>query len=368
MLPLRNSTLSRRNFLKSAAGLATVLVTGCSPGNKQLKHSPRSRMGTLPSSTLGARFANPENLGTHSYYNRGSENNGIIYTRRGGHIDLAHLGTAADWTAYLTALTKYNLSSHSTEFSFKSPEKERYFIKINYPRQWNLIDSTTKERTKKDISLKLGKYLASSLMTWHEIITWHGHSIKSSAFSWEDTYSNNLGVQLAGIAIKNIKTNFNDSMTRTLNKALEYLEVVDRKTAKQASRAIAGKWYGGGTLWAVNMKKRNLDTGIGPIPPYRELRKGFITPWLVREMGHATPVLFPVPQPSVLHSNGFYIQVTMHPKTRSGKKVARKLNKKTINPETDIPITMERIVREAVSKHGENVGRPYDNVMVALSK
>ena len=40
-------------------------------------------------------------LGPHGYLGNAGEGNGIIYTRRGGFVDMAHLRDQADWTAYL---------------------------------------------------------------------------------------------------------------------------------------------------------------------------------------------------------------------------------------------------------------------------
>ena len=40
-------------------------------------------------------------LGTHHYLGSKSENNGILYTKRGGFIDFGHLRDIIDWTAFL---------------------------------------------------------------------------------------------------------------------------------------------------------------------------------------------------------------------------------------------------------------------------
>src|SRR5665647_3519774 len=41
-----------------------------------------------------------DQLGPHGYLGNAGEGNGIIYTRRGGFVDMGHLRDQADWTAY----------------------------------------------------------------------------------------------------------------------------------------------------------------------------------------------------------------------------------------------------------------------------
>jgi hypothetical protein len=56
----------------------------------------------LPHLDPGTPWAG-QKLGTHGYYYRPSEKNGIGYACRAGHVDIMHVRIAADWTAYLPA-------------------------------------------------------------------------------------------------------------------------------------------------------------------------------------------------------------------------------------------------------------------------
>ena len=76
---------------------------------------PRLRFGSYPSSTLATKFLGAD-IGTHGYYYTYSEKNGIVYTLRGGHIDTAHVRIAADWTAYLSALTYKHVMDNESGF------------------------------------------------------------------------------------------------------------------------------------------------------------------------------------------------------------------------------------------------------------
>jgi hypothetical protein len=145
------------------------------------------------------RFIGPDDLGPHCYWLDGTEDNGILYTCRAGHIDIAHVRKAADWTGFLAALTLECLQEGRTAFQFKLREPSRYFVELTYPQGWDALPADEKERVAREVSRQLGQYLAYTAMTWHEILTWFGFKPKGyrsefpSAFSWEDNYSNLLG-------------------------------------------------------------------------------------------------------------------------------------------------------------------------------
>ena len=97
---------------------------------------PRIRLSCYASSTVGTTYVDPENLGRHGYRNGGGEKNGIVYTCRGGHIDIAHLRKAADWTAFLAEKTFEQLRRNRSEFSFKFYEPSKYIVHVSYPSTW----------------------------------------------------------------------------------------------------------------------------------------------------------------------------------------------------------------------------------------
>src|SRR5512143_2920690 len=77
---------------------------------------PRIRFGTYPSANIGTFFKGP-NLGAHGYSFTLAEKDGVAYTCRGGTIDVIHVRIAADWTAYLAAVTYRHLMNHDSGFS-----------------------------------------------------------------------------------------------------------------------------------------------------------------------------------------------------------------------------------------------------------
>ena len=128
-----------------------------------------------------------EKIGTHHYLGDPSEENGIIYSRRGGFIDMAHLRDQSDWTAYLYSQMLENKKSGSLSMLLGREGGEKN-LNVDISALSNL-----------DMIHLAGK-IAYDLSVWHEIATWFGASTipfvpeRYSSFSIEDPYSNLLGV------------------------------------------------------------------------------------------------------------------------------------------------------------------------------
>lgn len=170
-----------------------------------------------------------EKIGPHKYLGSSIEKNGLVYTRRGGFIDLGHLRDQADWTAYLYTLILTN--------------KEKGKVKINLGNEGGKKILTAK--WDKNIDSTDAIYLAAKitydLSVWHEISTWFGACYvpffpeRYSSFSVEDIYSNMLGVTLG---IEALKSNlpYEEAMTLLLAETLHNLDVV--KTEKETYDAL----------------------------------------------------------------------------------------------------------------------------------
>ncbi len=105
-----------------------------------------------------------DKIGAHHYLGDASEENGIVYTRRGGFIDMGHLRDQVDWTAFLyTQLTENKTNGKlSMVLGREGGEKT-----LNAFISSNLTDQ--------DLILLAGK-IAYDLSVWHEIATWFGAS------------------------------------------------------------------------------------------------------------------------------------------------------------------------------------------------
>lgn len=319
--------------------------------------APRPRRGAYPAAVLGLPFLGP-NLGTHGYYYRPSEKDGIVYTCRGGHIDIAHLRIAADWTAYLAAKTYRHLMNHDSGFSFKlTVDRSREYVRFTYPDDWSRLPESQRRAIAREIALAVGPYLAYTMTTWHEILTWFGFKCIGlptefqSAFSWEDSFSNLLGTILAVRALQDTQHPFNEAMRIVLAEELETLGVQPAGVARQASESVKGTWYTGDITLLVTMRKRNFDIG---------LIDGMVTPTLVPNVAacpDAQPLSYPVPKLTVLARHGFAMTVDIEPREWESGKILRVAHgndpKKRVYPEMHFPIIMDHIRQAATALYSE---------------
>ena len=178
-----------------------------------------------------------EDIGPHHYLGNRSEGNGIIYTRRGGFIDLGHLRDQADWTAYLYEVIRTNKGNPGFE------------LKLGYEGGTKKLVLNIPDNLSETNSMILAGRIAYDLSVWHEIATWFGVSSipfvpeRYSSFSIEDNYSNLLGATL-GIESLESDLPFCDAMTKLLNEKLIELGRVDSVSQTyDAMEKVLNKWW-----------------------------------------------------------------------------------------------------------------------------
>ncbi len=202
------------------------------------------------------------------------ENNGLLYTCRGGFIDTAHVRDYVDWTTYLAAELARNLSRGVT---IELPDEGGQRRIISQPVDPDLIDRYGVTR----ITLRLAQWIGFQLSVWHEIATWFGWSwVKTfpetaSAFSPEDLYSNMLGVKIIGALAERRSGRsehlYNKAVDIWLALVLEHLQPVPQSVAIEAMHSIDGYWW--------DSSRRLPDKEL-------TLRRNFdidetVTPWLI---------------------------------------------------------------------------------------
>ena len=149
----------------------------------------------LPFITLN-KIVNTTTLGNHQYLNGKTENNGIIYTEKAGFIDIAHVRDQADWTAYL-----YNKLIHL-------PKDTLHRIDLGKELGNKVLSITIPSNLSQNDILNIAGNIAYDLSTWHEIASWFGATQapilneRFSSFSFEDNFSNALGIYLGKQAIQ----------------------------------------------------------------------------------------------------------------------------------------------------------------------
>jgi hypothetical protein len=345
----------------AAAGCGVIPDKGLrGPASDVVVHGfnfgPRIRYGAYPTAILGTAWAG-EKLGTHGYYFRLSEKNGIAYTCRGGHIDIMHVRIAADWTAYLAAESYKHIMRGDKIFSYKLlVDRSRNYVTVSYPENWQSLSKDQQNRIAREVALAMGPYMTFTMVTWHEIMTWYGFNVivlpteYASAFSWEDSYSNLVGTRLAVRALRDTEHSYNEAMKIVLDEEMKKLGVQPAKVSKQVSESVYGDWYSGRVSMFVDMRKRNFDVGLDD---------GWITPTLLPDVPgceNAEPISYPVPTLDALAKYGFAATVEIEPREWEKNKVLRIVypdkKGKRIIPAEHFPAIMAQIRKEAEAKYG----------------
>ncbi|WP_152557163.1 DUF4056 domain-containing protein [Photobacterium sanctipauli] len=176
----------------------------------------------------------------------GSENNGILYTKQGGFIDLAHVRDTADDTIglffeILANLGKAHRIELPAELGPRYIEMKAFDVSaLNDEQKWSVAAH---------LAARLAYFKAES----HEIAQWHGYTSFSgwpetiSAYSLEDLYSNMLGAKIVLNLIQQRKVlsevEYNQNVSLWLNASLQELGIVDKAQAKEVLAAVDGKWW-----------------------------------------------------------------------------------------------------------------------------
>lgn len=196
--------------------------------------------------TLGHHHYNDSALGAvKNLVGLSDEQNGLIYTHRGGFIDIAHVRDTADNTFYIFSKIYPKLGQRWRFF---------YSEELGLRRiQLNAFTPPASMAARYTLAAGLAGKLAFELAQWHEIAQWYGFqsvpgfSEEVSAFSPEDLYSNLLGARLAVTVILQGHAGsieaYNQAMDKVLQQALVGLGVVTRQETERQFREVDGDWW-----------------------------------------------------------------------------------------------------------------------------
>jgi len=178
-----------------------------------------------------------EKIGPHHYLGDASEENGIIYSRRGGFIDMAHLRDQCDWTAYLYSQMLENKMKGILSMVLGREGGEKT-LNVIIPSNFTNLDM-----------IHLSGKIAYDLSVWHEIATWFGASTipfvpeRYSSFSIEDPYSNLLGVTIGMQALQS-ELPYEQAVTQIIKKYLKDLDAVSNEAETYlAMEAVRDIWW-----------------------------------------------------------------------------------------------------------------------------
>jgi hypothetical protein len=301
-------------------------------------------------------------LGPHSYGFSFREQSGIVYTARGGHIDITHVRKAADWSAYLAYQLRATLLADAPYYAYRMREPSVYHVRVRYPAGWAALPQDVKARIAADIGVELGRYLSFVGTTWHEMLTWFGfkstgfYSEYPSAFSWEDSYSNLLGSHLGALAVRDPDNNYDRAMTVALASELRRLRARSPDVAEQAGEAVRDWWFVSRFVFC-DMIKRNLDIGADD---------GCVTPWVVPgfcDSGECLPLSYAAPSLDFLDEYGFAVDIEIEPLEWERHEIIRALHlasaerEPRIVPARDFGPIIEVIRAQAIGRYGSTVDR-----------
>lgn len=323
---------------------------------------PRIRFGCYATSTLGTVYLS-DNLGPHGYHLDLFERNGVVYTCRAGHVDVIHVRIAADWTAYLTAKSFKNIMDNEPYFSFgMAVDRSTNHVNISFPENWADLPQDERAVIAKEVATALGPYLAFTMTTWHEILTWFGFKSVGfatefpSAFSWEDSFSNLLGTIIAMRALQDETHPYNRALAIALDEEMDRLGIQPAHIARRASEQVKGEWFTGSFLFFVDIKKRNFDIGLDD---------GEVTPTMLCCTGRCDedvePVSYPVPTLDVLEKHGFSIELQIEPREWERDAILEvvypdaKQRKRRVDPTTHFARIMDHVKQDAIRRYGQNV-------------
>lgn len=226
-----------------------------------------------------------EDLGRHEYDNgvltfdldlarfATVENDGLVYTCRGGFVDTGHVRDYADLTLFL-ALRLVAALPGPAEVVLPGDGAVRRVRLQSVPAE------ALAGADRWEWAVRLAQYAAYHLSVFHELVTWYGHqtnpawSEKASAFTPEDAYSNLLGIRIAGgiIGRQGMRTrhDWDLSMDAWLPRMLRRLHPLPRDLGRRAMKDVDGLWWDSRrVLPDVRAVPRRSFAVASPLLPWR---------------------------------------------------------------------------------------------------
>ncbi len=188
-------------------------------------------------------------VGRHSYLTDGelTENNGLVYTRRGGFVDTAHTRDNADTAAFLALKLRPLLACGQGRLDFGSKGGERG-IRITKP-----VPAKDLVRTSDLLAIRI----TFDLSVWTELVQYYGLTKFRgaqeiySAFTVDDLYSNLLGAQL-GVAALESRVPYDRAMDIALATAFQNLGAVSQAETRRVLARLAGTWWRPDYAWPAS--------------------------------------------------------------------------------------------------------------------
>lgn len=241
-----------------------------------LEHTqtPVRRFGMLPTPYvtpfLRTRLVERTELGPHDWRTHDGEYAGLMYSCRGGFLDLDHVRDAADWYAHLHRQVQAAVLAGAGTVQVDSADRDTT-LALRWQRPGD-ADAAATEAAIDTMSTQLTWWMLS----WHEVITWLGYSRvppfseRASAFSFEDGYSHLVGLQVGRRALRRAEP-WNQAVTAELDATLGELGAASRNTTSLALERVKDQWWSSQRSWPANgfVMRRHVALGVdAPLLPW----------------------------------------------------------------------------------------------------
>jgi hypothetical protein len=344
---------------------------------------PRDRIGALPFPGPFTLYtvADPNRLGKHRYGRLGripilqteEKERGIIYARKAGFIDVAHIRESCDWTRYFTMQLRKAIKAGNTEVSLVGKNDARLLIDLKYPDGWSTLPEAERNGLGEELAIRGGQQLGYLTMTWHELITWFGWrklfliDEQPSAFTYDDTMSHMVGIRVAGRALRDNRGGWDAAVTRNLKEVMKEIGAVTPVQTELAVDAVEGRWWKDG---------EPLKRQFAP-PPGDDVS---VTPWLVEGLPFARidEAAEPFVLPSLRDVNGhdcshFIASVHIQPNIDEADKMKRCIDCRMpyFSEQKDFPALLAAAEQQMTEQFGAAVNVPWPDqspTMLARAK
>jgi hypothetical protein len=359
-----------------------VLWLAASSGCSGPTDGPRNRIGALPFPGIFTLYhpADPDNLGRHRYdraprfFQPDEAERGIVYTVRGGFLDLAHVRVTIDSVRYCTAHVRAAMRERRDTVILRSNEGSVFIVSLRrLPATTDGSSSgvgagaealaEAEARVADELAIRTGQRLAYLMMTWHEIVTWFGHrkvmfiDESPSSFTYDDPMSHVVGLRVAGRALRERRSgswrSFDEAVTVALREELAELGAVSPGRTGRAVRAVEGVWWSRG-----RPLKRQIDVGLSD---------GAVRPWLVPDLpfapdpGPPEPFSLPTLTDVLGRDCSDFYSVRIDPNIPEGDRMRALLptRPRLFSADRDVPLLIEAARRQMRRRLAADVDQPW---------
>jgi len=174
------------------------------------------------------------------------ENNGLLYTCRGGFIDTAHVRDTVDWAAFFVSEIDRSLEEGAEVALPEDGGQRKMILRPVAPEK-------IAPGSRGALVVAMAQWMAHQVMAWHEFAQWYGartlefYPETVSSFSPEDVYSNAVGLHLLDnlnlyrdLASEKI---YDRQVDREIAHALRGLGAVPKILSAEAIHAIDKIWW-----------------------------------------------------------------------------------------------------------------------------